>query len=299
MGQTLSAVFFVPEKSRIDFLESKLAQQQVEIAELRSCLSEVHGDLRILHPLPYARLHLQKCIEDQIVCNDAVNAFIDRCARASVNIYSSACLTLQLRDLKKKLKKAWDARFAAAFLCEPPPTLKNVLAIMAANGYAKEVMRCMNLNQETRSCKKLQSVMREVKGKEGLTQLNYFAKMGLKSSVKRMLSMKGIDIESRGFCGFTPLLNSAEEGHVECCELLLNHDAKIEAVSSRVNRGWTPLHCACESGSLPTVSLLIARGADLNALTEGDEWTPLDVAEICEDVAIIEYLEFHGANRND
>lgn len=47
------------------------------------------------------------------------------------------------------------------------------------------------------------------------------------------------------------------------------------------------------------MSRLIARGADLNALTEGDEWTPLDVAEINEDAAIIEYLEFHVANRND
>ena len=47
-------------------------------------------------------------------------------------------LTLSLRELKRELKKAWDARFAAAHLCLPSPTLANVLHIMAERGL-KEV----------------------------------------------------------------------------------------------------------------------------------------------------------------
>jgi len=119
-------------------IEKEQEKQSIVIARLRSetdviksNMSEIQRDLRILHPLPYARLYLQKCIDGQIDCNDAVNAFIDRCATASANIYSSDSLTLQLRELKKELKKAWESRFAAAHLCELPPTLANVLHIVA------------------------------------------------------------------------------------------------------------------------------------------------------------------------
>jgi hypothetical protein len=139
-----------------------------------------------------------------------VNAFISR--HTLPVIYSTPSLTLQLQALKRELKKAWDARFAAAFLCEPPPTLDKVLWIVAKNGHTNEVMRCMNLNQATRSCKMLQKVMREVKGKYELTQLNYFAWKGMTSSVNRMLLMKGIDVESRDDIGNSPLMNAASNG---------------------------------------------------------------------------------------
>jgi hypothetical protein len=179
-----------------DNLLSLVTRIDSDNARLLNDLSEVHDDLRILHPLPYARLHLEKCIEHQIACNDAVNAFIE--AHTITVIDASPSLTLQLQELKKNLKKAWDARFAAAFLCEPPPTLSKVIWIVAKNGYTEEVIRCMNLNRATRNCKFLQPLMREVKdGEYGMTQLNYFAWKGLTKSVNRMLSMKGIDVESR------------------------------------------------------------------------------------------------------
>ena len=189
-------------------------EQSVVIARLRSDtdllksdMSEVHGELRILHPLPYARLHLQKCIEDQIASNDAVNAYITRYTMKVIDCVSS--LTLALRELKRELKKAWDAHFAATHLCLPPPTLTKVLHVMAERGFTKEVKWCMNLNKATRTCEMLQKVMREVKGKKGMTQLNCFARNGMTSSANRMLSMKGIDVESRSNLGNTPLINAA------------------------------------------------------------------------------------------
>jgi hypothetical protein len=124
-------------------------------------LTEIHDDLRILHPLPYARLHLQKCITHQIACNEAVNAFIDRYTLKVINVNTS--LSLQLQELKRELKKSWDARFAAAFLCEPRPTLANVLWIVAKSGFTKEVAPLMNLSKATRECKNLQREMREVR----------------------------------------------------------------------------------------------------------------------------------------
>jgi len=125
-------------------VESDNTQLKLDNARLLTDLSEVHTDLRILHPLPYARLYLQKCINHQIACNDAVNAFIS--LHTLPVIYSTPSLTLHLQALNQELKKAWDARFAAAFLCEPPPTLESILWIVAKSGYTKEVAPFMNLS---------------------------------------------------------------------------------------------------------------------------------------------------------
>ncbi len=96
-------------------LLSTVSRINSENARLHTDLSEVHEDLRILHPLPYARLHFQKCINHQIACNDAVNAFVDQNTLKVINVTPS--LSFQLQELNKELKKAWDTRFAAAFLC--------------------------------------------------------------------------------------------------------------------------------------------------------------------------------------
>jgi hypothetical protein len=174
-------------------LLSSVLQLKLDNARLLTDLTDVHNDLRILHPLPYARLHLQKCIDHQIACNDAVNAFIS--LHTLPVIYSTPCLSLHLQALNKDLKKAWDARFAAAFLCEPPPTLESLLWIEAKSGYTKKVAPFMNLSKVTRECKNLQRVMREVMNwgrniigvREGWTQLNYYCEKGITSSVMRML----------------------------------------------------------------------------------------------------------------
>ena len=111
------------EKQRIEIesLRSNMARVESDNTHLNSTvtrlltdLTEVHTDLRILHPLPYARLHLQKCINHQLACNDAVNAFISLHTLKMIN--STPSLTLQLQELKRELKKAWDARFSAACL---------------------------------------------------------------------------------------------------------------------------------------------------------------------------------------
>jgi len=113
-------------------------------------------------------------------------------------INSSPSLSHQLQELKRELKKAWDARFAAATLCQPPPTLESLLWIVAKSGYTKEVAPFMNLSKATRECKNLQRVMREVRNRYGMTQLFYFCWKGMTSSVKRMLEMKSINVEARG-----------------------------------------------------------------------------------------------------
>ena len=255
-----------------------------------------------------------------------MNAFISLHTLPVIN--STPYLTLQLQELNQELKKAWDARFAAAYLCEPSPTLDKVLWIVAKNGHTKEVMRCMNLNQSTRSCKMLQEVMREVKGKYGRTQLSCFAWNGMISSVNRMLSMKGIDVESRNVYGDTPLINAAAYGFIEIVEMLLNHGARIEgkdddgctslhAASSRghlsavnllINKGanfevssvhgWKSLHTAASNGHLKIVKALIEKGADMNALTKGGQ-SALGWARRKNRHKIVDFLRNRGAIDDD
>jgi len=52
------------------------------------------------------------------------------------------------------------------------------------------------------------------------------------------------------------------------------HLAKGVAVNARDGDDATPLHCAAEKGHKDVVEYLIAKGADVNARTEGPGWTP-------------------------
>ena len=77
-----------------------------------------------------------------------------------------------------------------------------------------------------------------------------------------------------GFDGRTPLLGAVRKGHKEIAELLI---AKGADVNAKTEGGETPLHYAALFGQKEIVELLIAKGADVNALIEGG--TPLDLAE--------------------
>jgi hypothetical protein len=273
-------------RSLVSRLESDNTQLKLDNTRIVSDLSEVQNDLRILHPLPYAHLHLEKCIEHQIACNNAVNAFVE--LHTPSVIHSSSFLTNQLQELKKDLKKAWDARFAAAFLCEPPPTLESLLWIVAKSGFTKEVAPFMNLSKVTRGCKNLQRVMREVRNKKGMTQLYFYCLYGMTSSVMRMLEMKSIDVEAKlsDELQWTCLMEAAYFGHFDICRLLVNKGAQMEAKDVS---GDTPLHWAAGSGHLEIVRLLCDRGADIEARCNGG-WRPLHIAALSGRISIVKEL---------
>jgi hypothetical protein len=215
-------------------------------------------------------------------------------------INSSPSLSHQLQELKRELKKAWDARFAAATLCQPPPTLESLLWIVAKSGYTKEVAPFMNLSKATRECKNLQRVMREVRmGRyEGMTQLYYFCKMGMTSRVKRMLEMKSIDVEAKlggKEGGDTCLMIAAEYGHLDICRLLIDKGAQVKA---KCGGDWTPLHYAAWKGRIEIVRLLCDHGADIEARDE-DGMRPLHLAATYGHISIVkELIEVRNAEIN-
>ena len=61
-------------------------------------------------------------------------------------------------------------------------------------------------------------------------------------------------------------------------------------MNAKDENGNTPLHFACERGTSNTVKCLIEKGADVNSKNKRGQ-TPLDLARICENFEVIEYLD--------
>jgi hypothetical protein len=255
-----------------------------------SDLSLMQGDLRTLHPLPYARLHLKNCSAHQQACKSALIAFSSQYSSAFIN--SDPVLASQLQELKNALKASIIAQASAAFLCKPPPTLASVLWLIAKIGHSKDLMRCLNLNRATCSCKMLQTEMMEVKSlKEGMTQLNYYSWKGMTNSVKRMLTLKGINVEAGDKTGYTPLIAASLYGQIKICKILLSSGASM---SAKMSDGFTALHAACQSGNLAVVALLVNKGAPLEAQSSFDS-TPIHIASTGGNVDVCKFLLDKGA----
>ena len=193
--------------------------------------------------------------------------------------------------------KVWNDCFAAESAAYPP-TLKNILWIVAKSGYTKVVAPFMILSKATRECKNLQRVMREVMNRYGMTQLFYFCWKGMTSSVKRMLEMKSINVEARGYereDGETCLMIAANDGHLGICRLLIDKGAHLEAKD--IN-GWTPLILASWEGHLEIARLLCDHGADIEARDE-DGMRPLHLAATYGHISIVkDLIEVRNAEIN-
>jgi len=151
--------------------------------------------------------------------------------------------------------------------------------------------------------------MREVRNKNGKTQLFYYCEMGMTASVVRMLGMTSIDVEGRrdgGLWdgrrggeedGYTCLMIAAYNGHLDICRLLVDKGAQV-TVKDRT--GWTPLHCAAEQGHVEIVRLLCDHGAYVEARADriwsSTGWTPLHYAAEQGHVEIVRLLCNHGAD---
>ena len=95
----------------------------------------------------------------------------------------------------------------------------------------------------------------------------------------------------------TPLHVAARAGGVGAVELLAHHAPKVE-VDARARDGVTALHCAATEGRRAVCEVLLARGADLEAITTNDSWTPLLCAVTGGQIGAAKTLVEHGADVN-
>eukprot|EP00455_Lapot_gusevi_P000497 TRINITY_DN10229_c0_g1_i3.p1 TRINITY_DN10229_c0_g1~~TRINITY_DN10229_c0_g1_i3.p1 ORF type:complete len:166 (+),score=10.84 TRINITY_DN10229_c0_g1_i3:78-575(+) len=111
-------------------------------------------------------------------------------------------------------------------------------------------------------------------------------------SVRDFLLHKGTNPNRSDEYGYTPLHNAASSGHLEICELLLQHGASVNAAEC----GATPLHRAAFRGHTQVCALLLRHGADPNLPDlSTDHRTPLHKAASQGHVAICRLLLQHGA----
>ncbi|HEY1986013.1 MAG TPA: ankyrin repeat domain-containing protein [Terracidiphilus sp.] len=106
------------------------------------------------------------------------------------------------------------------------------------------------------------------------------------------------DPEAAAACsgdGWTALHLAAAFGTPETVRLLIDHGARVDAVSANAQRNQ-PLHAALALGrNMETVRLLLARGADPNA-TQAGGFTALFSAATANRKDLAEVLIAHGAH---
>jgi ankyrin repeat domain-containing protein 17 len=141
--------------------------------------------------------------------------------------------------------------------------------------------------------------------------------------VAQYLVDHGADIE---LGASTPLMEAAQEGHIDIVEYLINKEAKIDAVTNTMDSaltyacanghtaiaellmscganvehesegGRTPLMKAVRAGHLETAQYLIAKGADVNRCTSNNDHTVLSLACSGGHLAVVQYLLMKGAD---
>lgn len=93
----------------------------------------------------------------------------------------------------------------------------------------------------------------------------------------------------------TPMLEAAREGDVDALAAIL--DADETQLHARDKYGLTPLHWACDRGQLRAVTLLLERGADVNAIEKRlFKRTPLLFAALSGNVELVQLLLRRHAN---
>ena len=210
--------------------------------------------------------HLQLCIARRDQCElDLIN-FRSKYSETVIN--ADPILHSRHIELIIARKEAWEAYFKA-YDALYPKTIEDILWILAKAGHTQLVAPLMNLSKVTRTCIHLQPIMMNVKfGRRGRTQLHHCAENGLTSSVKRLLSIRNINVNVKDVSGGTPLHCAALYGHVEIARLLLQNGADVNA---KDNFGWTPLHFAAKYDHIDILHLLVENGADLEA-QDDDGW---------------------------
>lgn len=154
------------------------------------------------------------------------------------------------------------------------PTLLDVLARLAENGFAAEVVRCVRLCRDAASNKELwERVVDVPRGVRLYTRLMHFAAAGDVAGVHAALA-RGASVGARGANEWTALHVACERGTLAAVSAILDAGAAVDA---RTALGDAPLHAAAREGHADVIEALAARSADVYARNKAG-WMPLHAA---------------------
>lgn len=109
----------------------------------------------------------------------------------------------------------------------------------------------------------------------------------------RFLLDTGAHVHAQTQTGDTALTYACENGHTDVAEVLLQYDAELEHESEG---GRTPLMKACRAGHICTIKFLINKGADVNRQSTSNDHTPLSLACAGGHQGVVELLLKSGAD---
>ena len=92
--------------------------------------------------------------------------------------------------------------------------------------------------------------------------------------------------------GLTPLHIAVKEGHLDMCQMLLEHEADVHAQDSKGN---TPLHSALSDNNLEISRILLEYNAEVNSRND-DGSTPLLMALPNGNIELVRLLLAHNAD---
>jgi uncharacterized protein len=128
---------------------------------------------------------------------------------------------------------------------------------------------------------------------DGWSPLHLAAHFGKIDAVRFLLN-KGAEVNARSGNAManTPLHAAAAGRCADAIRMLIEHGASVNA---RQQGGWTAMHAAAQSGDLESAKALVGGGADVAARADNNQ-SPLDLALIRAQQAMVDYLEANGAS---
>lgn len=109
----------------------------------------------------------------------------------------------------------------------------------------------------------------------------------------RFLLETGADVHAQTQTGDTALTYACENGHTDVADVLMCYGAELEHESEG---GRTPLMKACRAGHICTIKFLISKGADVNRQSTSNDHTPLSLACAGGHQAVVEVLLKNGSD---
>ncbi len=103
----------------------------------------------------------------------------------------------------------------------------------------------------------------------------------------------GVDVNSRGQGGMSPLVVASRNGHLDVVKYLVEHGANVNDADNMLRK--SPLLAASFSRRQDVVEYLLGKGANINAQAHNG-FTPLNDAAAIGDFGIVKYLVEHGAD---